>query len=358
MLSESLLSLAAIGEGSGCAAAAGGSSASATTASATCGDIEEDLRMALQILEQGGAGEDAGEARELLVASLTHDLPSLLLAHLGVLGFEARKAAMRFFAAVLKGGLQLNLRPEVVAYMRGHPEVAQLLFRSYGREEVAMHCGYMLRACTRYPELVAFLLEMRAAFELIDLARHDSFDVASDAFASMRELFLSHEEASASYLEAHFDTFFEHYNELLSAQDYTTQRQALKLLGDMLLSRHFVLIMVRYVTNVQYMQVIMTLLLDRSRQIQLGAFHIFKIFVANPNKPPLARKILCKNRDKLQRLLEGFACLREDDEGFVGDVRAVVQLLAALTPPPTGRLAEPTKNASHTESSLASAVVH
>jgi hypothetical protein len=293
----------------------------------------------------------------LLLASLTHDLPGLLLAHLGALGFEVRKTAMHFFAAVLRGGLQRSLRNEVITYMWGHPEVAQLLLEGYGHEEVALHCGIMLRSCTRYSELVVFLLEMGAAFELVELVRHDSidFDVTSDAFASMRELFLAHEEESAKYLEAHFEPFFDLYNELLSTTDYVTQRQALRLLGDMLLSKCFVPVMLRYVTNLRYLQIIMRLLRDRSRQIQVGTFHIFKIFVANPNKPPLIKTILYKNRQKLVRLLEGFPSIREKDDGFVQDVRSVVHLLEALAPPSKRLVDLPN---TRPESSLEAAVVH
>merc|ERR1719262_1220652 len=125
--------------------------------------------------------------------------------------------------------MESNLRAEVIAYMWDHPQVAHLLLEGYGQEEMALHYGYMLRSCTRHSELVTLLLDNRTAFGLIDLAQHDSFDVKSEAFASMRELFLTHKEASARYLETHFDLFFDRFNGLLSAQDYVTQRQALKL---------------------------------------------------------------------------------------------------------------------------------
>jgi hypothetical protein len=322
------------------------------------GDVEGDLRTALDLVEGGAASEESAvgeEAREAIVASLTYDLPGLLLAHLDLLSFEARKHAMHLFAAVLKGGLMLDLGPEVVAYIWGHQEIAQLLLRGYGREEVAHHYGYMLRACTRYPELVAFLLDMSTAFELVNLVKHGSFDVTSDAFASIRALLLTHEETSAAYLETHFDAFFDLYNGLLLSEDYVTQRQALQLLGDMLLSKCFVAIMFRYVTNVQYLQIIMRLLRHRSKHIPVGAFHIFKIFVGNPSKPPQVRRILCKNREKILLLLDGFSSLRESDENFVQDLHSVAQLLEGPLLSRPQRLATSLKNAPGT---LAVGFVH
>jgi hypothetical protein len=325
--------------------------------SGACEDLERDLRRATLILESAGRGEDhAEEAHKLLIASLAHGLPGLLLAHLASLGFEARKVATRFFAMVIQSGMQLNLRAEVIAYMRDNPQVTQDLLQGYGQEEMALHYGDMLRSCTSYPELVTLLLDNRAAFGLLDLVRHGSFDVSSDAIASMRELFLAHEEASARYLETHFDTFFDRYNGLLSAHDYVTQRQLLKLLGDMLLCPHFGTIMARYVTSVQNIKIIMKLLLNWSRQIQVGAFHIFKIFVAIPDKPPQIKQILCNNRDKLVRLLEGLQSLKEmeKDEGFNQDVRSVIHMLEAMAPP-SDRLAAVPKAPPE---SLAAAVVH
>ncbi|CAK8574504.1 unnamed protein product [Lathyrus sativus] len=44
-------------------------------------------------------------------------------------------------------------------------------------------------------------------------------------------------------------------------------------------------IMKRYILEVRYLKVMRTLLTDSSKNFQLSAFHIFKILVANPNKP-------------------------------------------------------------------------
>lgn len=43
----------------------------------------------------------------------------------------------------------------------------------------------------------------------------------------------------------------------------------------------------------------MIMLKERSRNIQFEAFHVFKVFVANPNKPKPILDILLRNRDKL-----------------------------------------------------------
>lgn len=50
----------------------------------------------------------------------------------------------------------------------------------------------------------------------------------------------------------------------------------------------------------------MTLLKDSSQAIRLEAFHVFKIFVAYPDKPETVKRILQKNKEKLVEYLETF----------------------------------------------------
>jgi len=59
----------------------------------------------------------------------------------------------------------------------------------------------------------------------------------------------------------------------------------------------------------------MVMLRDKSRSIQFEAFHVFKVFVANPNKPTPILSILVKNKDKLVSFLNNF----HNDKGSTED---------------------------------------
>ena len=50
----------------------------------------------------------------------------------------------------------------------------------------------------------------------------------------------------------------------------------------------------------------MNLLRDTSANIQFEAFHVFKVFVANPKKPEAISQILVNNRKKLIAYLKNF----------------------------------------------------
>ena len=70
----------------------------------------------------------------------------------------------------------------------------------------------------------------------------------------------------------------------------------------------------RYIADVQHLMLVMNLLRDSSRSIQYEAFHLFKVFVANPAKPPAVREILTKNADRLMRYLSDFQTDREEED--------------------------------------------
>lgn len=79
-----------------------------------------------------------------------------------------------------------------------------------------------------------------------------------------------------------------------------------QLLGELLLDRHNFTTMTRYISNTENLKLMMTMLRDRSRNIQFEAFHVFKVFVANPNKTKPVQDILLKNKDKLVEFLSKF----------------------------------------------------
>jgi calcium binding protein 39 len=75
-------------------------------------------------------------------------------------------------------------------------------------------------------------------------------------------------------------------------------------------------VMTRYISNPDNLKLMMNMLKEKSRNIQFEAFHVFKVFVANPNKPRPIAEILLRNREKLVEFLLQFHTERTDDEQF------------------------------------------
>lgn len=80
----------------------------------------------------------------------------------------------------------------------------------------------------------------------------------------------------------------------------------MQLLGELLLDRANFNVMTKYISEQSNLKLMMILLRDKSKSIQFEAFHVFKVFVANPNKPQPILHILVKNKDKLISFLNNF----------------------------------------------------
>jgi len=270
---------------------------------------------------------------------LTADVPARLVMCIEALDFEARKDVMRLFRAILTLGPVLGTEAQAVEYVQNHPRILSLLLEGASRPEVFSHCENMLRSCTTYPQLVAHCHERSVGNRLIELAKDKCFDISSEAFSSLRELLLAQKAVTANYLQTHAEDFFVQYNTLLQVSDYVTQRQALRLLGEVLLDRTFMQVMVAYVGSEQFLQIHMNLLRDPSKAIVLEAFHVFKIFVANPHKPQRVQRILCRNRDRLVQRLEALGAERESDKSLGQDLRTVIGVLQTIGPPEASAVA-------------------
>lgn len=187
-----------------------------------------------------------------------------------------------------------------------------------------------MRSATRSPALVAMLLEDGCLLKLLHLVSHPKFEVSDEVFASFRALALSRRALTGATLRGCYDEFFALYHPLLQHEGYMVQRQAVKFLSQLLCDREFQGVMLPYVQEERFLQIHMNLLRDRSQTIPLDAFHVFKLFVANPQKPQAIRNILCRNRERLIRLLESFRHKQGDDAAFVQDLDVVIQVLSTL----------------------------
>lgn len=90
------------------------------------------------------------------------------------------------------------------------------------------------------------------------------------------------------------------------SKDYVTKRQSLRLLGELLLDRANFNVMTKFIGKEENLKLMMKLLVDKSKNIQFEAFHVFKVFVANPNKTQPIKDILKLNKENLIKFLSTF----------------------------------------------------
>ncbi|CAG8756267.1 1289_t:CDS:10 [Gigaspora margarita] len=227
---------------------------------------------------------------------------------------EAKKDVTQIFNNLLRR--QIGSLTPTVDYLKNKEDILFTLLKGYENSEIALNCGLILRECLRHESLTKIILYSPQFYNFFEYVELNTFDIASDAFATFKELLTRHKTLVAEFLDTNYDTFFDSYTKLLNSNNYVTKRQSLKLLGEILLDRCNFNVMTRYIASAENLKLMMTLLKDKSRNIQFEAFHVFKIFVANPNKNKSISDILWKNKERLIQFLGNFHNERHDDEQF------------------------------------------
>lgn len=243
------------------------------------------------------------------------------------LEFEAKKDLATVFNVLLRR--QVGARSPTVEYIARNPSILDTLLKGYEQPDVALNCGAMLRECIRHEPLARLLLLSELFFNFFDYVELTNFDIASDAFATFKDLLTAHKPLVAEFFEKSYDPVFDRYTQLLHSENYVTKRQSLKLLGELLLDRTNFNIMTRYISHASNLKLMMVLLRDKSKSIQFEAFHVFKVFVANPNKPKPILEILQKNKEKLIKFLSKFHQDR-DEEQFTEEKNYLLKQIEAL----------------------------
>lgn len=289
---------------------------------------------ALKIMLFGDASNDvevkAQDVTEVVRLACDGDLLLLIASNLSAMEFETRKDAVQIFNNLLRRDVDESTGKCSVNKVAEHDgEVLKTLVDGYRNGDIALNCGHILRECIRHEQLVKLMLQSELFWEFFELVELNDFDVASDAFSTFKECLVRHVNISARFIEGGMDRFVNKYNELLKSSNYVTRRQSLKLLGEMLLERANFRIMTHYIASAANLRLIMNLLLDSRRNIQFEAFHVFKIFVANPNKPSEVQHILVRNKEKMLAYLTDFLSDREDDQ-FQEDRQLVLQEIRSL----------------------------
>ncbi|OVA20060.1 Mo25-like [Macleaya cordata] len=283
------------------------------------------------VLYGNSESEPVSEAcSQLTQEFFREDTLRLLITCLPKLNLEARKDATQVVANLQRQQVQSRLIAS--DYLDRNKDLMDVLLSGYEDTDIALHYGAMLRECIRHQCVARYVLESEQMKKFFDYIQLPNFDIASDAAATFKELLTRHKSTVAEFLTKNYDWFFAEYNsKLLESPNYITRRQAVKLLGDMLLERANSAVMMRYVSSKDNLRILMNLLRESSKNIQIEAFHVFKLFAANQNKPPEIIGIFITNRSKLLRFFGDFK-LDKEDEQFEADKAQVVKEIAALEP--------------------------
>ena len=93
----------------------------------------------------------------------------------------------------------------------------------------------------------------------------------------------------------------------------------------------------RYVSCKSNLKIWMNLLRDDSEQVQLDAFHVFKLFVANPHMKAKIKHTLTTNGKRLVSFLNSFHEKSHSvDEDFFAEKSMIIDHIKKLSSSPFG----------------------
>ncbi|RAH64178.1 Mo25 family protein [Aspergillus aculeatinus CBS 121060] len=336
----------------------------------TAKDAEKPLSQ-MKLIVQGTQDVEVSpeQVQNLVHAALQEDLLYDLARCLHLLPFEARKDTQAIFSHMLRfrpaSSSSNQNDPPVISYIvHNRPEVIIELCKGYEHSESAMPCGIILREALKFDVIAAIILydqsgEGEPAIKLTEVQPgvpqdgtgifwrffywidRGSFELSADSFTTFRDILTRHKTLVTGYLSTNFDRFFAKFNEVLvNSSSYVTKRQSIKLLGEILLDRANYNVMMSYVESGDNLKLCMKLLRDDRKMVQYEGFHVFKVFVANPNKSVAVQRILINNRDRLLRFLPRFLEDRTEDDQFTDEKSFLVRQIELLPNEPI----EPTRS--------------
>lgn len=325
--------------------------------------VEEEVARTMsqmKVIVQGTQEQESSpdEVHKLIHAIIQEDLLYDISKSVRLLPFEARKDTQILFSHILRFKPQNAAAgdPSAISYLvLQRPEIIVELCRGYNHQQSAMPCGQILRQALAYDTIAAVILydesqpgERAVQLKEVDVGKRQtgkgtfwnffswinkgSFEVSADAFTTFRDILTKHKQLVSQYLATNYELFFtQFYNPvLLLSQSYVTKRQSIKLLGELLLDRSNYVVMTQYVASGDNLKLTMNLLKDDRKMVQYEAFHVFKVFVANPNKSDEVRRLLIKNRSRLLRFLPNFLEGRTDDDQFLDEKSFLVRQIELL----------------------------
>lgn len=245
-----------------------------------------------------------------------YNLLNSLLLKFPILDFESRKNISILFTNGF--GKLVDKKFLYIDYMSSKTDsIVLLLVLLENSKHLPQHnvenylaIGSILEECIKFEQLSRFVInqnhESDVVWKLLDNCMIPQFEISTQSFILINLLFLRNTKMISNEFfnnKNNLNIFIQKINTMLKHGDYVAKRQSIKILSTMILGRGFSQLMTTYISNPENLKLIMLLLNDSSKNLQLEAFNIFKVFVANPNKPKSVCDILLANREKLVKFV-------------------------------------------------------
>ncbi|KAL5219319.1 hypothetical protein ABZP36_020003 [Zizania latifolia] len=296
-------------------------------------DLTKSIREIKSILYGNGEAEPVDEACSQLTKEFFKENTNslhLLIVCLPYMDLETQKDVTQVTANLLRQ--KVDYRMVASDYLEENQDLLDVLMSGYDNMDIAIHYSSILRDCIRHQVAARYVLESQHMKKFFHYIQYPDFNIASDAFKTFKELLTRHRSTAAEFFSKNYDW----------------------LLGDILVDKSNTEAMMRYVSSKDHLIILMNLLREQSKAIQVEAFRVFKVlsmvknllvyqtktehlvvciyvqlFTGNPKKPPEIVGILVTNKSKILRFLADFTMDKEDQQ-FEADKAQVVDEISAM----------------------------
>lgn len=241
-----------------------------------------------------------------------------LVSNLKRLDFDSRKDVLIVFSTLLRRQIG-NKSPTVDYLINSKPEIILMLIKGPEQEAIGLVCGQILRDCIKFEIITAFILSQPSFWNFFKYVNIPTFEIATDAFSTLHDLLTSHKKLVSEFLANNSDVFNSQINHLIQLNNYVTKRQSVRLLSDLVLQKQNQVFLNKYFDDTNNLKLIMLLLSDKLKNLQLEGFHIFKFFVAKPKKSQRILDILIKNKENFISFFKNFDIAHFNDSNLIDE---------------------------------------
>jgi calcium binding protein 39 len=220
-------------------------------------------------------------------------------------------------------------RESLPDYLMRNQDVLTQLVANLGNPAVSGVCHILFRACMKSRDLMVRLYDAGIVGSFIQNLSGNNFDKLAAAFATYEALLTSHPDVSSDKINAQWEIFQIQFKQLLSSPNYLVQLNFLPVLIKFITLPECRSLFLRYLTDVENLQLIMVLLKSNSRRVVAQAYSVFKLFVINPRRTDAISSALKKNKVKLCHFLKDLS-LDDSEPDLEAEKRQVIDIIEGL----------------------------
>jgi calcium binding protein 39 len=190
-------------------------------------------------------------------------------------------------------------------------------------------CHTLFRACLHARDFTVHVYELGVVGSFTQLLAVSNFDRMATAFGTYDGLLTAFPDVSYEFLNRNWQIFQLQFKQLLASPNYLLQLNFLPILLKFLTMPESGNLLMRYLEDVENLQLVMALLRNKSKRVQSNAYSLFKLFVLNPRRADAVTSGLKKNSVKLGKCLASLA-LEGDDRELVEEKQRVLAIIQGL----------------------------